>query len=63
MWLFDFIFCSGMQIWYVQVRISQSISESPLELEIMRVNCTSVSYILALPTWAQLFKTNVITGS
>ena len=29
-----------LQIWYVQVRISRSISESPLEFEIMRVDCS-----------------------
>ena len=28
-----------LQIWYVEVRISQSISESPLEFEITRVDC------------------------
>ena len=33
------IFSSLLQIWYVEVRISRSISESPLEFEITRVNC------------------------
>ena len=33
------IFSSILQIWYVEVRISQSISESPLELEITRIDC------------------------
>ena len=28
-----------LQIWYVDVRISRSISESPLEFEITRVDC------------------------
>ena len=34
------IFSSILQIWYVEVRISRSISESPLEFEITRVDCT-----------------------
>ena len=33
------IFSSILQIWYVEVRISRSISESPLEFEITRVDC------------------------
>ena len=33
------IFSSILQIWYVEVRISGSISESPLEFEITRVDC------------------------
>ena len=38
--------CSSiLQIWYVEVRISRSISESPLEFEITRVDCTSVFVI------------------
>ena len=28
-----------MQIWYVEVRISRIISESPLDFEITRVDC------------------------
>ena len=32
-------FSSILQIWYVEVRISRSISESPLEFEITRVDC------------------------
>ena len=32
-------FSSILQIWYVEVWISRSISESPLEFEIMRVDC------------------------
>ena len=41
MWLFDlfFFFSSILQIWYVAVRISQSISESPLGFELMRADC------------------------
>ena len=34
-----FIFSSILQFWYVEVRISRSISESPLEFEITRVDC------------------------
>ena len=33
------IISSVLQIWYVEVRISQSISESPLEFKITRVDC------------------------
>ena len=32
-------FSSLLQIWYVDVQISRSISESPLEFEITRVDC------------------------
>ena len=32
------IFASLLQIWYVEVRISQGISESPLDFEITRVH-------------------------
>ena len=34
-------FSSILQIWYVEVRISRSISESSLEFEITRVDCIS----------------------
>ena len=34
------IFSSILQIWYVKVRISWSISESPWKVEITRVDCT-----------------------
>ena len=34
-------FSSLLQIWYVEVRIYRSISESPLEFEITRVDCIS----------------------
>ena len=37
------IFSSILQIWYVEVRISRSISESPLDFEITRVDCISWS--------------------
>ena len=32
-------FSSNQKIWYVEVRISRSVSESPLEFEITRVDC------------------------
>ena len=35
------IFSSILQTWYVELRISRSISESPLEFEITRVDCIS----------------------
>ena len=34
------IFSWTLQIWYVEVRIYRSISESPLEFEITRVDCS-----------------------
>ena len=37
------MFSSILQIWCVEVRISRSISESPLEFEITRVNCISTT--------------------
>ena len=39
-------FSSILQTWYVELRISRSISESPLEFEITRVDCTI--YVLAV---------------
>ena len=33
------IFSSILQTWYVELRISRSMSESPLEFEITRVDC------------------------
>ena len=39
LWLFELFVSSVLQIWYVEVRISRSISESPLEFEITRVDC------------------------
>ena len=37
--LFNLLFSSLSQLWYVEVRISRSISVSPLEFEITRVDC------------------------
>ena len=39
-----FIFSSILQIWYVEVRISRSISEGPLDFEITGVDCIMVEY-------------------
>ena len=39
MWLFNLLFSSLSQLWYVEIRIPRSISVSPLEFEIMRVDC------------------------
>ena len=41
--LFDLFFSSVLQFWYVKVRISRSVSESPFDFEITRVD-----YILNL---------------
>ena len=37
--LFELRFFSILQFWYVEVQISRSISESPLDFEITRVDC------------------------
>ena len=41
-----FIFSTILQIWYVKVRISRSISESPLDFEITRVDCNKNIFII-----------------
>ena len=46
MWLFDLLFSSILQIWYVEVRISRSISEITLDFEITRVDCIAFLYPL-----------------
>ena len=33
------VLSSILHIWYVEVRISRSVSEGPLDFEIMRVDC------------------------
>ena len=38
--LFNLLFSSLSQLWYVEVRISRSVSVSPLEFEITRVDCS-----------------------
>ena len=37
--LIDLLFFLIPQIWYVEVRISQKVLESPLEFEITRADC------------------------
>ena len=39
MWLFNLLFSSFSQLWYVEVRLSWSISVSPSEFEITRADC------------------------
>ena len=39
------IFSSILQIWYVEVRIHRSISESLLEFQVTRVDCISFANI------------------
>ena len=41
-----YLFSSIPQIWYVEIRISRSISESPLDFEITRVDCISLRFKL-----------------
>ena len=36
------VFSSFLQIWYVEVRISRSVSEGPFDFEITRVDCISL---------------------
>ena len=43
MWLCDLLFSSVPQIWYVEVRMSRSVSESPLGSEIKRVDYKNVA--------------------
>ena len=47
-------FSSILQIWYVEVRISWSILESPLEFKITRVNCTILLCLQTHPKWKTL---------
>ena len=46
MWLFEILFSSLLQLWYFEVKLSRSISQSPLEFKITRVNCTDIFLIL-----------------
>ena len=43
-------FSSILQFWYVEVRISRSISESPLHFEITRVNCSFAAFLMSVVT-------------
>ena len=38
MWMLELLFSSILQIGYVEVRISQSVLENPLEIEITRID-------------------------
>ena len=49
MWLFNLLFSSLSQLWYVEVRISRSVSVSPLEFEITRVDCTGHRHNIFVP--------------
>ena len=42
--LFNLLSSSLSQIWYVEVRISRSVSVSHLELEITRIDCNNNDY-------------------
>ena len=44
------IFASILQTWYVELRVSRSISESPLGLEITRVDCNCLVCV-GIPYW------------
>ena len=44
MWSFDLLFSSLLQLWYFEVRIFRSVSESPSEFEITRVDCIAGRY-------------------
>ena len=48
MWFFDLFF---LQFWFVKEQIAPSILESPLDFQIMKVDCIFIKNI-----WAQLFK-------
>ena len=62
------IFSWTLQIWYVEVRISRSISDSPLEFEITRVDCIMKSRVDGVCirrqfTWYIFFKVNLYLSS
>ena len=40
------VFSSILQIWYVKVRISRSVSEGPFDFEITRVDCIKNTYLI-----------------
>ena len=48
MWLFNLLFSSLSQLWYVEVRISRSVSVSPLEFEITGVDYICCTFIFIL---------------
>ena len=48
--LFNLLFSSLSKLWYVEVRISRSVSVSPLEFEITGVDCIYITYLCSLET-------------
>ena len=46
-----FVFSSVLKIWYVEVRISRSVSEGPFKFEITRVDCISYGPYQCRPCW------------
>ena len=58
MWLFNLLFSSLSQLWYVELRIhvSRSVSVSPLEFEIMGVDCTLVIVLVYSVLCASFFQ-------
>ena len=61
--LFELFLFSILQIWYIEVRISRSISESPVEFEITRVDCMSseeVTYRKAIEVKKKNISANII---
>ena len=53
--LFDLLFFSFPQTWYVEVRISRSVSESPLEFEINREATVAMFFVVVVVVWVFLF--------
>ena len=61
MWLFDLsFFFSILQIWYVEIQISQSISENPMDFEMTRVDCISAESVHSIWNVAIDFISNFI---
>ena len=54
------IFSSILQTWYVELRISRSISESPLEFEITRVDCIRLLGLQSCPLFGKGLPTMLI---
>ena len=49
MWLFNLLFSSLSQLWYVEVRISRSVSVSPLEFEIKGSTVLTIEMAVETP--------------
>ena len=49
MWLIKLFFSTILQTWYVELRISRNISESPLEFEITGVDCSKIGTLYNEP--------------